>query len=367
MNLPELFGTGTLYIPWAITVDGKNVPASSGRATPVYCADVCTDRECQNGSGTLLGRQCRIGFTYFQGKVGNSVIVLFGTIGPGGRETIESSVRRRYKDDMKGRAATARDFSAWLDRVKNLNTLLTKERDQVLSEALHPLHETPKIAEEIRNATESIINNKPGKTFDERFASAQPLERTVYKGAQLLVDSFDMLSIFFNPDSAKLGEKISTEPYKLLHKLSMVLSTNKQGGQRKRVEIQGTSFRKFLVFESFRIIPLTLLNNAIKYAMTNEVTINLEDKTDGTKITITSIGPIIENQELTRIFERGYRGTYAESLDKEGMGIGLYVARLAAAANRMSIQVESEPLSYQIHNIPMARNSFSFIVRDVIG
>lgn len=365
MNFIEVFESEAVFVPWAVSVDGKRFLSSMGRDAPTYCISDCMEKRCQKADGTLLGLQCPVGFTYYRGSVAGSAIVLFGTLGSKGWESIDSKIRQKYKIDLKGRSVSAREFSAWLDKLKSLNKLFVDQKNDTLSEALHPLHETPKIAEELRNLAESLINSRPERTFDERFFSAQPVERGIYKGAQLLVDSFDMLSIFFNPQSARLGEKQRTEPYKLIHKLVLLLSNNNSGSSRKRPIIKGETYKKYLVLESFRIIPLALLNNAIKYSMADEIEINVQDIGDGTEFSFISIGPFISEDERTRIFERGFRGKHAQSIDREGMGIGLYVAREAAIANKTNIKVASEDLGYSLKAIPMGRNTFSFVVKDV--
>ncbi|NMG43794.1 hypothetical protein GPA22_08625 [Aromatoleum toluvorans] len=366
MNLIDAFESGAIAIPWAVSIDGKYFPSSTGRDAPMHCITDCNDKYCQNPGGTLLGHQCTVGFTYYHGKVGEAIIILFGTLGSKGWESVDTGIRQKNKDDLKGRSVSARDFSSWLEKLKSLNKLFVDYKNNILSEALHPLHETPKIAEEIRNLADSLVNLKPGKTFDERFSAALPAERGIYKGAQLLVDSFDMLSIFFNPESAKLGEKRIAEPYKLIHKLVLLLSNSNNGLTRRRPKIYGESYKKYLALESFRIIPLALLNNAIKYSMTEEVIIDVRDVDNGTLFSLVSTGPYISEEECGRIFERGFRGKYAQSIDRDGMGIGLYVAREAAIANRTTIKVVSEDLGYSLKSIPMARNTFSFVVRDVV-
>ena len=45
------------------------------------------------------------------------------------------------------------------------------------------------------------------------------------------------------------------------------------------------------------------------------------------------------------------------------MGVGLYIAKTVAAANGVTIHVESTPLNRKIGNVPQARNVFWFVVR----
>ena len=363
MMLNDLVETGCFDIPWPTRIDGKAVSAK--QREPQYCATVCAERECLDGNGTLLGRNCSHGFTYYQGRIGAATVVCYGTLSENWRGIAKPQLTKKYKEDLKGRSANAVLFIAWYERIKSLWVALERDRERLISEALHPLHETPKLAEEIRNAAESLINARPGYNFDEKFDASTPIEKTLFKASELLVDSFDLLNVFFNPESAKLGERHGIEPYKLIDKLSRILSISKSGGARKRVKLDGTSFRKYEVLESFRLIPLVLLGNAIKYSMVGDVLVEFKEGQGYTDITIISVGPAIDDDEKDYIFRRSARGRNAVAIDNDGMGVGLFVAKKAAEANGTTISVLSVPQGYSKNNVAVAENKFTFRAKDV--
>ena len=80
------------------------------------------------------------------------------------------------------------------------------------------------------------------------------------------------------------------------------------------------------------IIPMTaeacfnLLDNAVKYGKPgNEIILTVRELGLTIEISVTDQNEPISGEERTRIFERFYRGKNA--IEKEGVGIGLYLAR----------------------------------------
>jgi signal transduction histidine kinase len=58
-------------------------------------------------------------------------------------------------------------------------------------------------------------------------------------------------------------------------------------------------------------------------------------------------------------FEKGYRGEWSKKIHHEGLGIGLYIAKIVAEAHNLEIKVRSLPKHYQREGIPMHANIFS--------
>jgi len=363
MNLNEILKVGCFHVPWPTNVGGEEVESKIFPSR--ICTELCKERECLNGGGTLLGRTCSFGLSYYQGNIDECLVVCYGTLSENWRSSINAKHAVRFKDDLKGRSLSAPLFVSWFEKLKRFWMVMEGERRRLISEALHPFHETPKLAQEIKNAAEAIISTRPGQTLDEKFSAATNVEKSLLKASELLVDSFDMLAVFFNPDSARLGKIGKVEPYKLIDKLSRILAISRSGGHRKSIALQGDSFRKYEVLDSFRLIPLVLLGNAIKYSTQGDVLVKFTDFPNYTEISFTSTGPLIESEELESIFGRGNRGRHARKMTNDGMGVGLYVAKMAAAANATRISVKSLPLNYSKNNIPLAVNCFSFQARDV--
>jgi two-component system, OmpR family, sensor kinase len=118
---------------------------------------------------------------------------------------------------------------------------------------------------------------------------------------------------------------------------------------------------------SFKLIPLTLIDNAQKYSRKGcQVVLQVDETPQGLQIAVISEGALLSAAEQTQIFKRGFRGQAAITMHPSGMGLGLYVAQTVAIAHGSTISVASAPLGFEIDRIPQARNTFSFTVKSVV-
>ena len=97
--------------------------------------------------------------------------------------------------------------------------------------------------------------------------------------------------------------------------------------------------------EKIRQVLINLVENAFKYGKTDGNIIASIYKTDGehvlTEISDDGIG--IEEEHLSRIFERFYRTDAARSRDKGGTGLGLAICKHIIEAHGQTIHVRSTP------------------------
>lgn len=107
-------------------------------------------------------------------------------------------------------------------------------------------------------------------------------------------------------------------------------------------------------------MPLALLQNSIKYSSADNVKLTIQEISNKYQVSVESVGPLIEVDELVNIFKKGVRGKWAEKKTNEGLGIGLYIASMVAVAHNLRIDCVSEPMGYNRDDIPQARNTFSF-------
>lgn len=119
-------------------------------------------------------------------------------------------------------------------------------------------------------------------------------------------------------------------------------AVRKYAGQfiRKKIRLiyQGTDLRVVTDEKWLSFIIGQLLSNAVKY--TNEGTVTITACGDK-KLLITDTGIGISEEDLPRIFEKGYTG-YNGRLDKKSTGIGLYLCKTAADKLSLKLKAESE-------------------------
>jgi hypothetical protein len=359
MDIIELLASGALNVPWPTRAGADRV--GSGMPEPSDCS-ACATLECIARSGSILGQTCSFGLTYYSALVRNYPITVYGLTGLSDREALGKRLGRTRRDELKGRGIRQVDIHRWFEGLRKVDKLLQTSIDRELGDKLEALHETPKIAEKIRLAAEQIIYSKRGATLEDKFEASTTQERIIYKASEVLVDTFDLLTVFINPNSASLGLPSGIEPFKLIHKLIVLLN----GEPFRRVIFNGECRRRYDLLDSFKILPMTILNNAFKYSLGSQpVEISFTDLPSHTRISITNTGPLIDQDDLPLIFDRRFRGDNARRMNSEGMGIGLYVAQQAARANGTVVEVESLSLGSLLNGLPLARNTFRFDVRDV--
>ncbi len=89
---------------------------------------------------------------------------------------------------------------------------------------------------------------------------------------------------------------------------------------------------------------INLLDNAIKYSDRNtSIRIQIVQKTNEIKISVSDEGCGIASQHLPRLFERFYRVDLARSRDIGGTGLGLAIVKHIARIHNGSVEVHSVP------------------------
>lgn len=81
-----------------------------------------------------------------------------------------------------------------------------------------------------------------------------------------------------------------------------------------------------------------LFSNAIRYAPSGPLTVTLEKRPEGVRLTVADSGHGIAPENLSRIFERFERATS----NRGGLGLGLYITRQIIDLHHGSIRAESQ-------------------------
>ncbi|MEY8387918.1 HAMP domain-containing sensor histidine kinase [Oscillospiraceae bacterium 38-13] len=84
-----------------------------------------------------------------------------------------------------------------------------------------------------------------------------------------------------------------------------------------------------------------LIDNAVKYTPKGRVTVSARAYELFARIDVTDTGPGVAEEELEKLFQRFYRG--ADTLDEQGVGVGLYLVRQIAEGQKGYVKVFSKP------------------------
>lgn len=331
--------------PWTIYIDQEFIEGKKHNI-PSICQN-CASREClAEGAGEF----CEFGMKSFRAHLGPCKVVVPGVLGS-----------KDTKKQKKSKFSSAH-FQKWLSTLDDLQSEILNFEQAVKSDTLHHIHDPVKWADQIKISSENIIESQGGAGFNEKFSNASKEIKAIYQSSKLLSDSFKMIGIFFNPESITFGRPRKINVYRLFDKVQAIIFNAEGKKYNKRFHLSGDSFKEVYVYESFQIIALTLVQNALKYSKAGQIDIIIDDAINTIDVEVVSRGPLISSPEKDRIFEKGYRGGVAKQMHHDGAGMGLYVAQKVAVSHKCKIYVDSTPLEYQNDGIQMAENKFYFKV-----
>lgn len=220
-------------------------------------------------------------------------------------------------------------------------------------------HEIKKINTQIGECSDIIIDllKDFAPPTDKQEIIDKILEKTltINVSSKMIKSRFDLVNYENNKNALKVGTRHPTNIYGKFDKMTTILKNH----LKKHIPliIHGKSKATFKCYQSFELVPFMILENAVKYsARENEVSIDfnkLDQKT--LEVSITSFSPFCTKDEITHIFEKGYRGENGEKISTDGSGIGLYFTKMICDANDIEITIDSnENQIIEINDIPYA-------------
>ena len=88
---------------------------------------------------------------------------------------------------------------------------------------------------------------------------------------------------------------------------------------------------------------LNLLDNAAKFAAKGTtITVQITKKDGKAYTSIRNLGATIPPDELSLLFDRFHKADYSRSMDREGVGLGLYIVKTILDNHKENISVTSE-------------------------
>ena len=137
------------------------------------------------------------------------------------------------------------------------------------------------------------------------------------------------------------------EQFDLTEVMSRVIVSleGKITGRKLDVDVQMPD-EKLMVWgdpDSITQVCYNLLDNAAKFAATGSViTIVITKKDSKACTTVRNLGATIPKDELPVLFDRFHKADYSRSMDREGVGLGLYIVKTILGNLKEDIHVTSE-------------------------
>ena len=221
-------------------------------------------------------------------------------------------------------------------------------------------HDVQTTLSALNRNTEAWVSEQPGDTRGQKTEALRPVELTIVKTVELLNERIRLMPLVANPAAASFGEKRRIRIYRACDRIVRILSPS-AAMTGIRLHLTGTSFNEPECYDSFGTIPLVLLDNAIKYSLSEQpVDIAINDGPGSGEVTVdvSSWSPAIADGDRERIFEKGYRGDLAEKLAERGAGLGLYLGQTVATAHGTTIQHSGKKSGFSKDGIEYAENTF---------
>jgi heavy metal sensor kinase len=243
--------------------------------------------------------------------------------------TIERRVPVKTRGDEIDQLAIT--FNQMLDRVETLLTELREMTDNIAHDLKSPVTRIRGVAE---------VTLTTGKSLGEYEAMAAS---TIEDCDRLL----DMINTMLLISKTEAGvDKLNLEEIELTHTVWDACELFRPSAEDKGITLNCEAWEGLKVTGDVRMIQRmlsNLLDNGIKYTPPGgrvDVSVSKNEQ-HHVLISIKDTGVGISESELSRIFERFYRGDQSRS--QTGVGLGLSLARAIARAHGGDIRVTSAP------------------------
>jgi len=223
-----------------------------------------------------------------------------------------------------------------LERLNEELRVLDRMKSDLLASVSHEL-QTPLVA--VRGYTEMIAKGRLGPLTEEQRKGLELSLRNVDRMIAMIDELFDLVR--GRPETLRL------ETFPLDSLVEEAVATLGELARQKRIRVAQRIEEPGLVIQGDRNkllqVFLNLLSNAVKYNREGgEVDISARRGRPGfVLVQVRDTGVGIPEQELERIFERGYRVEGGPSGGREGAGLGLYIVKQLLRLHGCTIQASS--------------------------
>ncbi len=322
------------------------------------CRDRCKDRVCKDyTTATDEPRYytCPLGFSVVVAAAGDHVFRINGVL-----EQTSNQSNPSFKKSHRHRKLKQKAFEAWLAA---LRTALPKYEDAVRmagENSISALHDIKAVIGTLLRTSEEWVWQHDGYSIDEKLENCEDELRTIYHSCRILESLLQMTDVVANPEAATFGDPTPVPVHGIVLMLKRIFEA-RASMRGIVIQLKGASFNRPLLFRSFIIVPLVLIDNAVKHGEKNsEVHIRMRDiGKNGVHVDVSSYGRLVDPVQRDDIFGKGRRGT---NVSGHGTGLGLYVAQLVAKANGFQVRYNPEPFG---SNPDRGFNHFEFTAQGV--
>lgn len=237
---------------------------------------------------------------------------------------------------------------------------LRKENEELKSVLIGMMHEIRRFSGEISNHSEQV-----SKLTTDGSKKIKELSETIFYTSEMLASRLAFTDIELNPGTIHHQHKFRTVIYKKFDKARYILSKRASSKQLK-INFIGNSLSEFSAMEAFQLVPFVILDNAIKYSPVNqEINVSFNEINRELTVTVSSSGPMVNNDELPNIFQKGFRSRNGILATSAGDGIGLYLAKTLCDLTEIKITANSnQQIQFNLNGI--GYSNFEIVLTKVL-
>lgn len=320
-----------------------------------YCKKRCTSQKCKKYYGALCEKKiegfstCPEGLTSYSVKCGQSFVIFSGI-----RCKNHFNRNKKIEDEVFCPVICENQViemvEASISDIQRKNQFLIEKEQHETN-----LHEIRKLNSQIKNHSESLFSRFVDTT-DEYTISSDDLKtindklKTIWVSSCMIESRYSMIDYENNRSFFLSQSKNNTSIYKKFEKCSKILRG--YNSSHVRIVLDNNFYKSIKAYSSFELIPLLILDNAVKYSDGSDVRVSFIEGPAGLSfVEIKSKGPYCSPLEIKRIFEKGFRGDNAKA-KADGSGIGLYFVKKLCDLHDIGIEVFSDSATSLVGNTP---------------
>lgn len=234
-------------------------------------------------------------------------------------------------------------------------------------------HEVKQLNAQIKDNSDIILqtyrlDEENVQLTSSDFAALQEKIRTIFVSSSMIASRFSLYDYEKSPQALTQGRAYSCNVYGKFDKVRKIF----KGYMRKSttISINTGSYLHITAYPSFEMIPLLLLENAVKYSYgeNGEVSVDFSEESDNQLVvTISSYSPYCSKEECAQIFSKGFRGKNARKVS-DGSGIGLYFVKMLCDLHNIQIKAESDSKQItEISGVAYAPFKYTLIFNDTFN
>ena len=202
------------------------------------------------------------------------------------------------------------------------------------------LHETRTLNAQTKSSIDLLFD----KYGDEENIPVDKLIETIKNaqvGSYLISNRFSYFDSILNPE-LQTGDPFPANVFRKFDKMRKLLKGYMQKDVRINLYSPIQSEFRYKIHPTFETLLFILLENAIKYSPEGEIVdISLNESNDNLDVTIKSIGPYCDENEILHLCDKGFRSENAILYRNKGQGFGLNFAKKICDMHDIGLSFES--------------------------